>query len=60
MTFHGGPQIGSVESATLRQNPIPHRLVAVVDTTEGPIRQLLLAVILPNGVVVLPKVGERL
>jgi hypothetical protein len=59
-SFHGGPQIGSIESATLRQKPIPYWLVAVADTTEGPIEHLLFAVILPNGVVVAPKVAERL
>ena len=59
MSFHGGPQIGSMESVSLREKPIPHRLVAVADTTEGPIQRLLFAVILPDGVVVVPKVGER-
>jgi hypothetical protein len=60
MSFHGGPQVGSIESATLRQKPIPHWLVAFADSTEGPIQHLLFAVVLPNGVVVVPKVGERL
>jgi hypothetical protein len=49
MSFYRGPQIGSIESVTLRQNPIPHWLVAVADTAEGPIRHLLFAVVLPNG-----------
>jgi hypothetical protein len=34
ISFHGCPQIGSIESATLRQKPIPYWLVAVADTTE--------------------------
>ena len=28
MSFHGGPQIGSIESVSFRLNPIPHWLVA--------------------------------
>ena len=55
MRFHGGPQIGSIESATLRQKPIPHWLVRVADTVDGPIQHLLYAVILPNGVAVVPR-----
>jgi hypothetical protein len=58
--FPGSPQIGSIESAPLRQKPIPHWLVAVADTTEGPIQHLLFAVVLPNGVVAVRKLGERL
>ena len=58
MSFHGGPEIGSIESATLRQKPIPHWLVTVADTAEGPIEHLLFAVVLPNGVVVVPRVGS--
>jgi hypothetical protein len=53
-------QIGSIESATLRQKPIPYWLVAVADITEGPIGHLLFAVILPNGVAVVPRVVEQL
>ena len=34
ISFHGGPQIGSIESATLRQKAIPYWLVAIADTTE--------------------------
>jgi hypothetical protein len=60
MRFHGGPKIGSIESATFRQKPIPHWLVTVADTADGPIQHLLFAVILPNGVIVVPKVAERL
>jgi hypothetical protein len=37
-----------------------HSEVAVADTTEGPIQHLLFAVVLPNGVVVVPRVGKRL
>jgi len=43
-----------------RQKPIVHWLVAVADTTEGLIRHLLFAVVLPNGVVVVPRVEGRL
>ena len=60
MSSHGGPQMGSIESVSLWQKPIPRRLVAVADTTEGPIQHLLFAVVLPNGVVVVPRVGKRL
>ena len=34
ISFHGGPQIGPIESATLREKPIPCWLVAVADSTE--------------------------
>jgi hypothetical protein len=53
-------QIGSFESTTLRQKPIPYWLVAVADTTEGPIEHLLFAVILANGEIVVPRVVKRL
>ena len=35
LSFHKGPDDGSIESVTLRQKPIPHWLVAVADTTNG-------------------------
>ena len=60
LAFHKGPQDGSLESVTIRQNPIPHWLVAVADTTEGPIEHLLFAVVLPNGTVIVPRVSEEL
>jgi hypothetical protein len=57
LSFHKGPDDGSIESVTLRQKPIPHWLVAVADTTDGRIEHLLFAVILPNGYVI--KYGVR-
>ena len=57
MSFHGGAQVCSIER---RDSSREANLVAVADTVEGPIRHLLFAVILPNGVVVVPRVGERL
>src|ERR1700760_2054969 len=53
LSFHKGPADGSIESATLRQKPIPH-------TTDGRIEHLLFAVILPNGYVIVPTVSEQL
>jgi hypothetical protein len=60
LSFHKGPDDGSIESVTLRQKPIPHWLVAVADTTDGRIEHLLFAVILPNGYVIVPMVSEQL
>ena len=60
LSFHKGPDDGSIESVTLRQKPIPHWLVAVADTTDGRIEHLLFAVILPNGYVIVPTVSEQL
>jgi hypothetical protein len=60
LSFHKGPDDGSIESVTLRQKPIPHWLVAVADTTDGRIEHLLFAVVLPNGYVVVPTVSEQL
>ena len=60
LSFHKGPDDGSIESVTLRQKPIPHWLVAVADTTDGRIEHLLFAVVLPNGYVIVPTVSEQL
>ena len=60
LSFHKGPDDGSIESVTLRQKPIPHWLVAVADTTDGRIEHLLFEVVLPNGYVIVPTVSEQL
>jgi hypothetical protein len=60
LSFHKGPDDGSIESVTLRQKPIPHWLVAVADTTDGRIEHLLFAVVMPNGYVIVPTVSEQL
>jgi len=60
LSFHKGPDDGSIESVALRQKPIPHWLVAVADTTDGRIEHLLFAVVLPNGTVIVPTVSEQL
>ena len=60
LSFHKGPDDGSIESVTLRQKPIPHWLVAVADTTDGRIEHLLFAVVLTNGYVIVPTVSEQL
>ncbi len=51
-------QVGAIESQEFRKTPIPHWLVCFSDTIKGPIQRLFFVVILPNGMIVKPKVAE--
>jgi hypothetical protein len=60
MTTFYGIQVGALETQELRTTAVPFWLVAFSDTIKGPIHQLFLAVILPDGRVVEPRVAERM
>ena len=53
-------QVGTIESQEYRTAPIPHWLFCFSKTTKGPIQRMFFVVLLPNGMVVEPKVAERL
>jgi hypothetical protein len=54
-TFHH-LQLGSIENAEFRDKRLPHWLVCFADTANGPIRNLLFAVVLADGRIVQPTV----
>jgi hypothetical protein len=60
MTVFYRIQVGALETQELRTAPIPYWLVAFSDTVKGPIHQLFLAIVLPDGRVVAPRVAERM
>ena len=49
-------QLGSIENAEFRDKRLPHWLVCFADTANGPIRNLLFAVVLADGRIVQPTV----
>ena len=53
-------QAGALETQEFRARPIAHWLFCFSDTIKGPIERMLFVVVLPNGMVVQPKVAERL
>jgi len=53
-------QVGALETQEFRARPIAHWLFCFSDTIKGPIERMLFVVVLPNGMVVQPKVAERL
>jgi hypothetical protein len=53
-------QVGALETQEFRARPIAHWLFCFSDTIKGPIERMLFVVVLPNGMVVQPKVTERL
>ena|SRR5271165_2811878 len=53
-------QIGTIESQEFRARPIPHWLFCFSDTIRGPIDRMFFVVLLPSGMVVQPKLAERL
>ena len=52
--------VDDIESREFRIKPIPHCFFCFSDTDAGKIRRLFFVVLLPNGVVVEPKISERL
>jgi hypothetical protein len=53
-------QVGALETQEFRARPTAHWLFCFSDTIKGPIERMLFVVVLPNGMVVQPKVAERL
>jgi hypothetical protein len=51
-------QVGAIESQEFSKTPIPHWLFCFSDTIKGPIQRLFFVVLLPNGMIVKPKVAE--
>jgi hypothetical protein len=52
-------QIGALETQEFRTTPVSFWLVSFSDTIKGPMRQMFFVVLLPDGMVVVPKVAER-
>ena len=48
------------ESQEFRTRPVPHWFFCFSATSEGPIQRMYFVVLLPNGMIVEPKVSERL
>jgi hypothetical protein len=53
-------QVGALETQEFRTTPAPFWLISFSDTTTGPMRQMFFVVLLPDGTVVVPRVGKRL
>ncbi len=55
-----GVQVSTMESQEFRTRPVPHWFFCFSETIEGPIQRMYFVVLLPNGMIVEPKVSERL
>jgi hypothetical protein len=53
-------QAGVIETQEFITSPIPHWLFCFSDTLRGPMQRMLFVVLLPTGIVVQPKIAERL
>jgi hypothetical protein len=53
-------QVGALETQELRTRPVPFWLVCFSGTVKGPMRQMFLVVLLPDGTVVEPRVAKSL
>ena len=53
-------QAGVIESQEFLTSPISHWLFCFSDTLQGSMQRMLFVVLLPNGMVVQPKIAERL
>ena len=53
-------EAGVIETQEFITSPIPHWLFCFSDTFRGPMQRMLFVVLLPNGMVVQPKIAERL
>jgi hypothetical protein len=53
-----GEQVGTIESQELKASPFPHWLFRL--TVDDPVERTYFVVLLPNGMVVEPKVARRL
>ena len=53
-----GEQVGTIESQELKTKPVPHWLFRL--TVDEPVKRTYFVVLLPNGMVVEPKVARRL
>jgi ribonucleotide reductase alpha subunit len=60
MTSFYHVQVGALETQEFRTGPIAHWLFCFSDTIKGPIERIFFVVLLANGMVVQPKVAERL
>ena len=58
-TFYHG-QVGALETQEFRTTPVPFWLISFSDTVKGPMRQMYIIVLLPDGTVVVPRVEKRL
>ena len=53
-------QIGALETQEFRTQPVPFWLISFSDTTQGPMKQIFFAVLLPDGRIVEPRVVKLL
>ena len=53
-------QIGAIESQEFRASLLPHWLFCFSDAIKGPLPQMFFVVLLPNGMVIDPRVARRL
>lgn len=58
MQFFYGEQVGTIESQELKTKPVQHWLFRL--TVDDPVERTYFVVLLPNGMVVEPKVARRL
>jgi hypothetical protein len=59
MTTFYHVQVGALETQEFRTSPVPFWLVCFSDTVKGPLRQMFFVVLLPDGMVVEPRVEKR-
>src|SRR6266481_9815801 len=53
-------QVNTMESQEFRTRPVPHWFFCLSETSEGPIQRMYFVILLPNGMILEPKVSERL
>jgi hypothetical protein len=58
MTTFYHVQVGALETQEFRTQPVPFWIVCFSDTIKGPLRQMFFVVLLPDGTVVVPRVGK--
>src|ERR1700719_1023898 len=59
MTAFYPVQVGALETQEFRTSLVPFWLVCFSDTVKGPLRQLFFVVLLPDGMMVEPRVEKR-
>jgi hypothetical protein len=59
MTTFYHVQVGGMETQEIRTQPVPPWLVCFSDAVKGPIKNMFFVVLLPDGMVVEPRVEKR-
>jgi hypothetical protein len=55
-----GIQVNTMDSREFRTRPVPHWFFCFSETSEGLIQRMYFVILSPNGMIVEPKVAERL